>query len=142
MPGQGAYWQTVPRRRPCVTTVKRLPSSFVVNSGALRGQAGVAAPCAGGRDLGQGGASLALRGRLEIAPVLPSQVVRVFGSNARSGATICAIAGGGVGLARTRAMFTRKGWEEVRYSSILRVLMVMLMSSLSGWPRRRLIEEA
>jgi phosphonate transport system permease protein len=36
-------------------------------------------------------------------------------------------------------MITQKDWEEVSYYIILILLMVMLMDTLSGWLRRKLI---
>ena len=40
----------------------------------------------------------------------------------------------------TQAMITQKDWEEVSYYIILIILMVMLMDSLSGFIRRKLIK--
>ena len=40
----------------------------------------------------------------------------------------------------TQAITTQKDWEEVAYYMVLIVLMVMIMDSLSGWLRRRLIK--
>jgi len=40
----------------------------------------------------------------------------------------------------TQAIITQKDWEEVAYYMVLIVLMVMLMDSLSGWLRRKLIK--
>ena len=48
--------------------------------------------------------------------------------------------GGGIGLLLTQAIITQKDWEEVAYYMVLIVLMVMLMDSLSGWLRRKLIK--
>ncbi len=76
----------------------------------------------------------------QITPVLLSQVLYFFESNTRSATVIGAITGGGIGLLLTQAMITQKDWEEVTYYIILIVLMVMLMDSLSGWLRRKLIK--
>jgi phosphonate transport system permease protein len=57
----------------------------------------------------------------------------------RSATVIGAITGGGIGLLLTQAMITQKDWEEVSYYIILILLMVMLMDTLSGWLRRKLI---
>jgi len=45
----------------------------------------------------------------------------------------------GIGLLLTQAIITQKDWEEVAYYIVLIVLMVMVMDTLSGWLRRRLI---
>ncbi len=75
----------------------------------------------------------------QITPVLLSQVLYYLESNTRSATVIGAIVGGGIGLLLTQAIITQKDWEEVAYYMVLIVLMVMLMDSLSGWLRHRLI---
>ncbi len=90
------------------------------------------------------GASALLRARFgvipQITPVLLSQVLYYLESNTRSATVIGAIVGGGIGLLLTQAISTQKDWEEVAYYMVLIVLMVMLMDSLSGWLRRKLIK--
>ncbi|NJM82170.1 MAG: phosphonate ABC transporter, permease protein PhnE [Tabrizicola sp.] len=90
------------------------------------------------------GANALLRARFgvipQITPVLLSQVLYYLESNTRSATVIGAIVGGGIGLLLTQAIITQKDWEEVAYYMLLVVLMVMLMDSLSGWLRRRLIK--
>ncbi|NJS39178.1 MAG: phosphonate ABC transporter, permease protein PhnE [Rhodobacteraceae bacterium] len=90
------------------------------------------------------GANAALRARFgvipQITPVLLSQVLYYLESNTRSATVIGAIVGGGIGLLLTQAILTQKDWEEVAYYMVLIVLMVMLMDSLSGWLRRKLIK--
>ena len=76
----------------------------------------------------------------QITPVLLSQVLYYLESNTRSATVIGAIVGGGIGLLLTQAIITQKDWEEVAYYMVLIVLMVMLMDSLSGWLRRKLIK--
>lgn len=76
----------------------------------------------------------------QITPVLLSQVLYYLESNTRSATIIGAITGGGIGLLLTQAIITQKDWEEVTYYIVLIILMVMLMDSLSGWLRRRLIK--
>ena len=76
----------------------------------------------------------------QITPVLVSQVLYYLESNTRSATVIGAIVGGGIGLLLTQAIITQKDWEEVAYYMVLIVLMVMLMDSLSGWLRRKLIK--
>ncbi|WP_439103857.1 phosphonate ABC transporter, permease protein PhnE [Celeribacter marinus] len=76
----------------------------------------------------------------QVTPVLLSQVLFSFESSTRSATIIGAITGGGIGLLLTQAMLTQKDWEEVTYYIILVVLMVMVMDSLSGWLRRKLIK--
>lgn len=75
----------------------------------------------------------------QIMPVLLAQVLYYLESNTRSATVIGAIVGGGIGLLLTQAIITQKDWEEVAYYMVLIVLMVMLMDSLSGWLRRKLI---
>lgn len=78
----------------------------------------------------------------QVTPVLLSQVLYYLESNTRSATVIGAIVGGGIGLLLTQAILTQKDWEEVAYYMVLIVLMVMLMDSLSGWLRRKLIKGA
>lgn len=75
----------------------------------------------------------------QITPVLLSQLLYYLESNTRSATIIGAITGGGIGLLLTQAIMTQKDWEEVSYYIVLIVLMVMLMDTISGWLRRRLI---
>ena len=90
------------------------------------------------------GANAAQRARFgvipQITPILLSQVLYYLESNTRSATVIGAIVGGGIGLLLTQAIITQKDWEEVAYYMVLIVLMVMLMDSLSGWIRRKLIK--
>jgi len=92
------------------------------------------------------GANSLLRARFgvipQITPVLLSQVLYYLESNTRSATVIGAIVGGGIGLLLTQAIITQKDWEEVAYYMVLIILMVMLMDSLSGWLRRKLIKGA
>jgi phosphonate transport system permease protein len=75
----------------------------------------------------------------QIMPVLLSQVLYYLESNTRSATIIGAITGGGIGLLLTQAIITQKDWEEVSYYIVLILLMIMLMDTVSGWLRRRLI---
>lgn len=90
------------------------------------------------------GASTAQRYRFgvipQVTPVLLSQALYFLESNTRSATIIGAITGGGIGLLLTQAMQTQKDWEEVTYYIILIVLMVMVMDTVSGWLRRKLIK--
>ena len=89
------------------------------------------------------GAGALLRARFgvipQVTPVLLSQVLYYLESNTRSATVIGAVVGGGIGLMLTQAIITQKDWEEVAYYMVLIVLMVMLMDTISGWLRRRLI---
>ena len=76
----------------------------------------------------------------QITPVLLSQLLYYLESNTRSATIIGAITGGGIGLLLTQAIITQKDWEEVSYYIVLIVLMVMLMDTISGWLRRKLIK--
>ena len=75
----------------------------------------------------------------QITPILLSQLLYYLESNTRSATIIGAITGGGIGLLLTQAMITQKDWEEVSYYIILILIMVMVMDTVSGWLRRRLI---
>lgn len=75
----------------------------------------------------------------QIVPILLAQILYFLESNTRSATIIGAITGGGIGLMLTQAIQTQKDWEEVAYYIILIVIMVMIMDSLSGWLRGRLI---
>ncbi len=75
----------------------------------------------------------------QVTPVFVSQILYYLESNTRSATIIGAIVGGGIGLLLTQAIITGKDWEEVTYYIVLIVLMVMMMDSLSGWLRRKLI---
>ena len=94
--------------------------------------------------IGSTGANAMQRARFgvipQITPVLLSQVLYYLEANTRSATVIGAIVGGGIGLLLTQAISTQKDWEEVAYYITLIVLMVMLMDSLSGWLRRKLIK--
>jgi phosphonate transport system permease protein len=76
----------------------------------------------------------------QVTPILLSQILYYFESNTRSATIIGAITGGGIGLFLTQAMQTQNDWEKVTYYIILIVIMVMLMDTVSGWLRRRLIK--
>jgi len=75
----------------------------------------------------------------QIMPVLLSQLLYYLESNTRSATVIGAITGGGIGLLLTQAIITQKDWEEVSYYIVLILIMVMVMDTVSGWLRRRLI---
>lgn len=76
----------------------------------------------------------------QVMPVLLSQVLYYLESNTRSATIIGAITGGGIGLLLTQAIATQKDWEEVTYYIVLIILLVMVMDTLSGWLRRKLIK--
>lgn len=75
----------------------------------------------------------------QITPILLSQALYYLESNTRGATVVGAIVGGGIGLMLTQAIQTQKDWEEVCYYMVLIILMVMMMDSLSGWLRRKLI---
>ncbi len=75
----------------------------------------------------------------QVTPVFLSQVLYYLESNTRSATVIGAIVGGGIGLLLTQAIATQKDWEEVSYYIILVILLVMLMDTISGWLRMKLI---
>ena len=76
----------------------------------------------------------------QVMPVIASQILYMLESNTRGATVIGAIVGGGIGLLLTQAIQTQKDWEDVTYYIILVILMVMLMDTISGWIRRRLIK--
>lgn len=76
----------------------------------------------------------------QVAPVILSQLLYYLESNTRSATVIGALVGGGIGLLLTQAIITQKDWEEVSYYIILIIAMVMVMDSLSGWIRRKIIK--
>ncbi|MEO8529610.1 MAG: phosphonate ABC transporter, permease protein PhnE [Deltaproteobacteria bacterium] len=76
----------------------------------------------------------------QLAPILLAQVLYYLESNTRSATIIGSIVGGGIGLLLTQAISTQKDWEEVCYYMVLIVLMVMLMDTISGYIRRKLIK--
>lgn len=76
----------------------------------------------------------------QIAPVILSQVLYMLESNTRGATVIGAIVGGGIGLLLTQAIVTHQDWEHVAWYIVLIVLTVILMDTLSGWLRRRLIK--
>lgn len=75
----------------------------------------------------------------QVAPVIVSQVLYLLESNTRSATVIGAIVGGGIGLLLTQSIVTQQDWEDVTYYIVLIVLVVMLMDSISGRIRRRMI---
>ena len=75
----------------------------------------------------------------QVAPVIVSQVLYFLESNTRSATVIGAIVGGGIGLLLTQSIVTQQDWEDVTYYIVLIVLVVMLMDSISGRIRRRMI---
>lgn len=75
----------------------------------------------------------------QLIPIFLSQILYYLESNTRSATVIGAIVGGGIGLHLTQAIITGKDWEEVSYYIILIILMVMMMDTLSGWLRKKLI---
>ena len=76
----------------------------------------------------------------QVTPVLLSQILYYFESNTRSATIIGAITGGGIGLFLTQAIQTQNDWEKVTYYIVLILIMVMVMDTLSGWLRRKLIK--
>ena len=75
----------------------------------------------------------------QILPVFLSQGLYYLESNTRSATVIGALGAGGIGLLLVETMRTARDWENTLYIISLTVVVVMLMDSLSGWLRRRLI---
>ena len=76
----------------------------------------------------------------QILPVMVSQGLYFLESNVRSATVIGALGAGGIGLVLVETMKTSRDWENVTYIILLIVLLVMLMDTLSGWLRLRLID--
>lgn len=75
----------------------------------------------------------------QILPVLTSQTLYYLESNTRSATVIGALGAGGIGLVLVETMRTSRDWENTLYIVLLTVIVVILMDSLSGWLRKRLI---
>lgn len=75
----------------------------------------------------------------QILPVFVSQLLYFFESNTRSATIVGALGAGGIGLKLIETIKTRQDWENTAYLIILIVLVVVLMDSVSGWLRKRLI---
>ncbi len=76
----------------------------------------------------------------QITPVFLSQILYYLESNSRSATVIGAMVGGGIGLMLVEAIKTGKDWEEVTYIVVLIIFMVIMMDTISGWLRRKLIK--
>ena len=75
----------------------------------------------------------------QILPIFVSQGLYYLESNTRSATVIGALGAGGIGLMLVETMRTSRDWENTLYIIILTVILVVMMDSLSGWLRRRLI---
>ena len=75
----------------------------------------------------------------QILPIFVSQGLYYLESNTRSATVIGALGAGGIGLMLVETMRTSRDWENTLYLIILTIFLVIIMDSLSGWLRRRLI---
>ncbi len=75
----------------------------------------------------------------QILPIFVSQGLYYLESNTRSATVIGALGAGGIGLMLVETMRTSRDWENTLYIIILTIFLVIIMDSLSGWLRRRLI---
>lgn len=75
----------------------------------------------------------------QLMPVFMSQFLYWMESNMRSATVIGALGAGGIGLVLVETMRTQRDWENVFYIIVLTILMVIVMDSLSGRLRQRLI---
>jgi phosphonate transport system permease protein len=75
----------------------------------------------------------------QIVPVFISQCLYYLESNVRSATIIGALGAGGIGLMLVETMNTQRDWENTLYLIILTIGLVMVMDTLSGKLRRRLI---
>ncbi|MGF1660298.1 MAG: phosphonate ABC transporter, permease protein PhnE [Rubrimonas sp.] len=75
----------------------------------------------------------------QILPVFLSQSLYYLESNVRSATVIGALGAGGIGLMLVETMRTARDWENTLYIILLIVVLVIVMDSLSGWLRDRLI---
>jgi phosphonate transport system permease protein len=76
----------------------------------------------------------------QILPVLLSQSLYYLESNTRSATVIGALGAGGIGLVLVETMKTSRDWENVAYIIVLIIALVIMMDTLSGWLRQRLIQ--
>jgi phosphonate transport system permease protein len=76
----------------------------------------------------------------QIIPVFISQCLYYLESNVRSATIIGALGAGGIGLMLVETMNTQRDWENTLYLIVLTIGLVMLMDTLSGKLRKRLIE--
>ncbi len=75
----------------------------------------------------------------QILPVLLSQSLYYLESNTRSATVIGALGAGGIGLVLVETMKTARDWENTAYIITLIIVLVVVMDTLSGWLRQRLI---
>lgn len=75
----------------------------------------------------------------QILPVLASQTLYYLEANTRSATIIGALGAGGIGLLLVQAIGTSRTWENVAYIVLLILALVIVMDTLSGWLRQRLI---
>ena len=76
----------------------------------------------------------------QILPVFLSQGLYYLESNTRSATVIGALGAGGIGLLLVETLRTHRDWENTLYIIILTIVVVIMMDSLSGFLRRRLIQ--
>ncbi len=76
----------------------------------------------------------------QIIPVFISQCLYYLESNVRSATIIGALGAGGIGLMLVETMNTQRDWENTLYLIVLTIGLVMVMDTLSGKLRRRLIQ--
>jgi phosphonate transport system permease protein len=75
----------------------------------------------------------------QIIPVFVSQGLYYLESNIRSATIIGALGAGGIGLMLVETMNTQRDWENTAYLILLTVGLVIIMDTLSGKLRKRLI---
>lgn len=75
----------------------------------------------------------------QLMPVFLSQFLYWMESNMRSATVIGALGAGGIGLVLVETMRTQRDWENVFYIIALTIVMVIMMDSVSGRLRHRLI---
>ncbi len=75
----------------------------------------------------------------QIIPVFVSQCLYYLESNIRSATIIGALGAGGIGLMLVETMNTQRDWENTAYLILLTVGLVIIMDTLSGKLRKRLI---
>lgn len=75
----------------------------------------------------------------QILPIFISQALYYLESNTRGAVIIGAMGAGGIGLQFIGAIQTGTDWENVAYMALLVLLTVIIMDTISGWLRRKLI---
>ena len=75
----------------------------------------------------------------QIMPVLASLILYFFEHNIRSATVIGALGAGGIGLLLVQTMRTSRDWENTLYIIVVTIVLVIIVDTLSGRLRKKLI---